>query len=266
MLYSYTQPLIEIIPDKITIEQESISTLTCLQAQTSKAIWRPAPGRKMGFVVLYAEQLLLGIVFLASPVITLGVRDQYLKLSSNPSERGKQLRNYMDMSVCVGLQPNAWHWNIGKLCALLATTLTDEVQNKYGDQFLGVITTSLFGRSSQYNRIYKFLGYTKGFGHEHISDERYRGMLNWLIENGYEVPSCKFGAGANPRMRRIQSYIKYSGEKINLEHGNKRGVYYHQAIPTNERQDTVKQWFTRWGLPRYVSTRDKEPPYRSGKE
>ena len=87
----------------------------------------------------------------------------------------------MDVSVCVGAQPIAWHWNLGKLMALLAPTLGDYVETRYpNDKFRGVTTTSLWGLSVQYNRIYKFLGYTKGHGHEHIDDETYRKMIAYL--------------------------------------------------------------------------------------
>jgi hypothetical protein len=186
--------------------------MTEYQKKMSRAIWRPAAGRKLAFLVNHDSKL-IGLISLSSPVINLGVRDEYLKLSKNLSEKGKQLRCYMDLSVCVGIQPLSWYWNIGKLLALLATTFEDCIKIRYPhDDFKGIITTSLYGHGSQYNRIYKFLGYTKGYGHEHIDDVRYKQMMMWLKQNNIPIPSCKFGAGSNPRMRRIQAYIKASGE------------------------------------------------------
>jgi hypothetical protein len=65
--------------------------------------------------------------------------------------------------------------------ALLAPTLGDFVEARYPhDKFKGVTTTSLYGKSVQYNRIYKYLGLSKGHGHEHISEERYQEMLTYL--------------------------------------------------------------------------------------
>lgn len=162
----------------------------------------------------------------------------------------------------------AWYWNIGKLCALVAPTLGDFIKERYpDDDFKGIITTSLYGKSIQYDRIYKFLGYTKGYGHFQVTDEQYKNMLRWLMEHNIPIPSCKFGAGSNPRMRRIQTYIKYSGDNsFTLFHGQKRGVYYHQAIPPEKRNDVIMFWYKRWGLPRYLRLKNKEPPYYSGLE
>lgn len=230
----------------------------------SKAVSRPAPGRKLGFVCEHGEYL-LGLIFLASPIINLGARDRFLNLPSDPADRGLALRHYADLSVCVSAQPIGWHWNIGKLLALLATTVGDVFEESYGDQLSGVTTTSLWGRGSQYNRIYKFLGYTSGYGHEHISDSAYQTMLSWMRANHVPVPSSRFGEGSNPRMRRIAAYRKASGDtEVTLLHGNKRGIYYHDAINSSQREETIMAWYERWGLSRYERTRHQTPPYVDG--
>lgn len=258
-----TSPLQMIYPKNILIKQVSIGVIVKLQKVGSKAIWRPAAGRKLGFLVFHND-LLLGWICLASPVINLEVRDKFLKLPKK--EKGKELRKYMDMCGCVGVQPISWHWNIGKLLALIAPTLGDFIKNRYpNDEFKGIITTSLWGKSIQYNRVYKFLGYTKGYGHEHISDENYKNMILWMRQNNIEVPSCKFGAGSNARMRRIAAYKKASNNKeITLIHGHKRGVYYHEAIDSSLRKEIINFWYNRWGLPRYEKTKFKNPPYKTG--
>ena len=249
---------------KIRVEQFTSGEIQKIQPKISKAIWRPAPGRKLGFLVFYGNDL-LGAAFLASPVINLGARDSALNLPKNSSDKGKELRHYADLSVCVATQPFGWYWNGGKLIALIATTLGDFWFERYGDELKGIVTTSLWGKGSQYNRVYKFLGYTKGYGHEHITDEEYKKMMTWLKENDYAVPSSSFGAGSNPRMRRIMAYKKASGIKtINLVHGNKRGVYYHVANKPEDRQKVIDFWYERWGKPRFDRTKDLQPPYLSG--
>lgn len=262
----YTCPLFELDPSKIYVEQSDSGTLAHFQKQMSKAVWRPAPGRKLAFFVKHEEKL-IGLIFLASPVINLQQRDEFLKMPKNPKEKGKALRSVMDISVCVSAQPIGWHWNLGKLCAMIAPTLGDFFKERYGDELKHVVTTSLWGRGTQYNRVFDFLGYTKGHGHEHISDEKYKSMIQWLRDNGHEVPSCKFGDGSNPRMRRIAAYRKASGDKtITLIHGNKRGIYYHQAIDPKKRQEVIQKWYERWGYRRYLATKDKMPPYLTGLE
>jgi len=260
----YNCELFKLNPELINIEQVDSSKLAYYQKQMSKAVWRPAPGRKLAFLVKHSDKI-IGLIFLASPVINLTERDKFLNLPKDPKEKGKSLRNIMDISVCVSAQPIGWHWNLGKLCALLAPTLGDFFFNRYGDELKHLVTTSLWGRGTQYNRVYKFLGYTKGHGHEHISDEKYKEMMKWLKDNNHEIPSCKFGAGSNPRMRRIAAYRKASGDKtITLKHGNKRGIYYHKSISPEDRKKVILEWYKRWGLPRYIKTKNLKPPYQNG--
>lgn len=259
-------PCISVNPSNIKINQVSSGEINKLQPLMSKAVWRPAPGRKLGFTV-HHENYLLGLIFLASPVINMGARDLALNLSKDASTKGKQLRNYADLSVCVSAQPFGWHWNGGKLMALVATTLGDYWQERYGDELKGIITTSLYGKSKQYNRVYKLLGYTKGYGHEHITDEKYAEMMNWMRQNKIEIPSSKFGAGSNPRMRRIAAYKKASGDsETTLIHGKQRGIYYHPAVDPMLRSTTIQFWFERWGYPRYLRTKELSAPYQTGIE
>ena len=334
--FSVTTPLMEIHPDRIKVLSCSSTLMTHYQKQMSKAIWRPAPGRKLGFLVVQDDSL-LGLIFLASPVIRLTARDEYLFPHAGKGfNYGLATRDYMDMSVCVAAQPVAWHWNLGKLMALIAPTLGDYVNTRYDkDVFRGVTTTSLWGKSVQYNRIYKYLGLTKGHGHEHIDDATYAEMLEYLREHcphcnphrekshdrewyrnffiplkprrikkvgvaaeetnpntwcavpgrkfgmganarmrviqayiaACAVPGCEFSEGSNPRMRRIAAFMKASGDRaVTLHHGKVRGVYYHPAVPPDQRQAVIQQWYERWGLPRYERTKNLTPPYQNGLE
>lgn len=259
-----TVPLTFISPADVELRQVSASMVASLQPRMSKAKWRPAPGRKLAYVVTLGKTL-VGLLFFASPVINLQARDSFLGLAGDPTKRGRALRHVMDLSVCVAAQPIAWHWNLGKLLALLACTIGDDFKSRYGDELRWVTTTSLWGRGSQYNRVFRYLGLTKGHGHEHIDDATYLGMLEWMRDNGHEVPSCRFGSGSNPRMRRIAAYRKASGDRrVVLKHGLRRGIYIHEVIDGSKRREIVDLWFRRWGLPRYERTRSLPPPYVDG--
>jgi hypothetical protein len=226
-----TTPLQVLDPAKIRILQVPMNTMARYQRQMSKAVWKPAPGRKLGFFVIH-DDALLGLIALASPVIRLKVRDDFLFPNAPYDfDYGRALRSYMDMSVCVAAQPIGWHWRLGKLLAMLATTLGPEIEQAYpDDEFKGIVTTGLYGHAAQYNRIYKFLGYTEGFGHEHISDADYASMVQ-VLTACHALPGCKFEDGSNAKMRRIAAYRKLTGDKTTtLHHGHRRGVYYHDAV------------------------------------
>jgi hypothetical protein len=317
--YSTSVPLIQIKPELVRVIPVSAGVIKYYQPKMSKAVWRPAFGRKLGFLVVQNKHL-LGLIFLATPVIRLTARDQYLFPGVDKNfNYGLATKEYMDMSVCVATQPIGWHWNLGKLMALIAPTLGDFVKARYPENdFKGVTTTSLYGQGkngTQYTRVYKFLGYTTGAGHEKVDDITYNKMLNFLREHcpnctpkcefplplfptrtqehdnvpkekWCTVPGCRWrkglGDGANPRMRRIAAFFKaleYLGiagakEAIGVEitkheshhHGHKRGVWYHPAISSNQREAVIQKWYERWGLPRYERTKNLIPPYQDGKE
>lgn len=261
-----THPLTELDPARITLTRAPQRQIVGLQRAASRALWRPAPGRKQGWTVQHDGRV-IALMFLASPVINLAVRDAYLDLPPTGQGHGEALRSVSDLSVCVGIQPLAWHWNLGKLAAMLAAS--DEVAARhtaaYGDALDWITTTSLYGRGTQYNRVYKFLGYTKGYGHAHISDDEYAGMLRWMRGHNVPVPSSEFGAGSNPRMRRIAAYQRATGARVDLRHGDLRGVYITPARQGSA-ADVVARWYARWGLPRYERTRDQVAPYQDGKQ
>lgn len=250
--YRVSNRLLE--PDLIELVPTDKTEFVRFQRRMSSANWNPAPGRFMPFLLKH-EDAVIGLLNLNTPVMNLGPRDKYLGLDPSFKIKGKQLRQYADMGTCIGAQPLAWHWNLGKLIAMIAPTLGDYWYDKYGDEMLGVTTTSVYGRSSQYNRVWKHLGYTQGHGHEHISDEEYESMTDFLKERD-AMPDRR------GRMDTIQQYRKVSGDKsVTTFHGRQRGIYYHPALPPEERDEQIAYWYGRWGLPRYERTKDKQPPY-----
>lgn len=185
--YSVTTPLIEIDPALIAVEQTTQGVMRKMQPEMSHASWGPGY-RNLSFLVTHDEKDLLGLICLSTPVPRLGVRDDFLFPGLKPPHTNR-LRQYMDMSVCVGAQPCSWHWNLGKLCAMVAPTFGDFVKARYGDELLGLTTTSWHGahggRATQYTRIYKLLGETKGYGAAHIDREEVRKGAAWAEGLGF---------------------------------------------------------------------------------
>jgi len=262
----YTVPNTYLDSAAIDVRQTDLREIVRLQARMGKGsgVWKPSPGRQMPFVVEHGNTV-IGLLLLSSTVLNLGARDAALNLPKDAKLKGKELRHYMDLAVCIAAQPLGWHWNVGKLIALLAPTLGDYFEEKYGDELKGITTTSLWGKSSQYNRIYQFLGYTSGHGHMHISEEDHDRMRAWLRENDPAKLERLQAARKDNKFGITIAYGESSGDKsITTFHGNRRGIYYHAAVDPRCRGTVIWNWYSRWGHPRYERMRDEVPPYDEG--
>jgi len=107
------------------------------------------------------------------------------------------------------------------------------IKRRKADDLVCLFTTSLYGNSSQYNRLkfknrllYIPIGYTSGYGTLHISSETFFAMQQLLVEKGLMITN-RFGDGPNWRMRVIRSASNIIGFDSNvvLQHSFKRRIY-----------------------------------------
>lgn len=249
---------------------EQVSTWTYIRRSVSRLPYKKSPGRDIKILVYYGDRI-LGIIGLSSPVVNLGVRDKFLAFTPGlkNGQKGSRLLEGMDMTTCVGIQPWASRHNGGKLLAILATSheVAAYYFQKYSSHGEGnwkstvkeeriplrwITTTSLYGESVQYDRLYKFLGETKGFGHIHITDSVYKKMMSWLSSREEiftrEEIGNRFGDGASARMRRISTFLRRSGlvkKGYNLQHKQRRGVYIHM-VQEKSAEELFRWWHERW--------------------
>ena len=186
----------------------------------------------------------IGIAALGSPIIHIPERDDFI--GWDVSTRTKNLIYAMDAYVIGALPPYNYLLG-GKLMSyILASKEVREIyRKKYKDkitlidkreanQLVGIFTTSLYGKSSQYNRLkyndellYKPIGATKGFGTLHLSEETIEKMQEYLKSKKVFVTN-KFGDGPSWTMR----VINRAGEMLGfdpdllLKHSFKRNIYF----------------------------------------
>ena len=249
-------------PEEIKLESVSLRQMVIYQRESSKITWRPAPGRHLQYIYTHAGDI-IALIALASPVMNMKRRDIFLGLPSHDMrQKGQALRHYLDLSVCVGIQPLAWHWNLGKLAAMTAPTIGDDYYKKYGQILKGITTTAVWGRSSQYNKIYRYIGDSSGLGSEHVTNQDLEMMRAALKRTGWRTN------WKHSRMAVISDYkrlILGSVEtKRALRHGHKRGIYFHAVAPDATWRDALTIWYNRWGLARYERTVNLTPPYTDG--
>jgi hypothetical protein len=186
----------------------------------------------------------IGIAALGSPIIHIPERDEWI--GWDKATRTKNLIYTLDAYV-IGAMPPYNHLLGGKLVSfILASNEVREIYRaKYKDQvtlsekrvankLVGIFTTSLYGNSSQYNRIkfnnellYIPIGQTKGFGSLHLSDETIQLMLKFLKSKDITI-GHKFGDGPSWIMRVIRTAGDLLGfdSDFLLRHSFKRNIYF----------------------------------------
>jgi len=240
-------------------------------------------GRRIKLIIRDAalpNNPVIGIAALGSPIIHIPERDNFI--GWDKETRTEKLIYAMDAYVIGALPPYNYLLG-GKLISYLLAS--NEVRyiykNKYKNQItlinkrkandlVCLFTTSLYGKSSQYNRIkfgdhlmYQPIGETKGYGTLHLTEETIQLMKEYISKNGIDI-GYKFGDGPSWRMRLIRTVgdlLDFNSDFL-LKHSFKRTIYYvplaknsieflqgkesrikYQNWPMNE---IVKYWKIRW--------------------
>lgn len=240
-------------------------------------------GRRLRFVVFDDyHQAVIGIIGLQSPPADLSCRD---KLFEFPKGQKLELINSTMDAYTVGAIPPYSSLLGGKLCAGLISS--DAIRQAYWRKYAGektwmdnqpisqplvaVTTTSVFGRSSIYNRVRyndrllaKPIGYTMGYGTLHL-EHLYDSICLYLkAKNLYRAGG--FGNGPKVRWQNISNALVALGLPSSLlKHGVKREVFlfsfvsdlaggmsggsfgYPISLSIN---DYAEYWKERWALPR----------------
>ena len=185
----------------------------------------------------------IGIAALGSSIIHIPDRDKWIGWETKT--RTNRIIFMMD-SYVLGALPPYNHLLGGKLISyiLASNEVRLILKNKYksmrtlikkrkASDFVLLMTTSLYGDSSQYNRLkygkrllYKPIGFTSGYGALHISTKTF-GLMRKLAEKRKLLISNKFGGGPSWRMRVIRTACEELGIDSDaiLKHSFKRGIY-----------------------------------------
>jgi hypothetical protein len=189
---------------------------------------------------------LIGIAALGSSIVHIPDRDRWV--GWDKETRTKNLIYTMDAYVIGALPPYNYLLG-GKLISYLIAS--NEVREIYRRKYKGVVTniskrkadrlaciftTSLYGKSSQYNRmrydkdlLYVPIGQTKGYGTLHLTNETFKAMRDLLECHGILVTN-RFGDGPVWRMRVIRTAADILGFDADflLKHSFQRQIY---AVP-----------------------------------
>ena len=223
---------------------------------------------------------IIGIAALGSSIVHMPDRDKWIGWDT--PTRTTNLIYTMDAYV-LGALPPYNHLLGGKLISyLIASNEVREIyQRKYKDAVTNIakrtandiaciFTTSLYGKSSQYNRVkfndktlYTHVGETKGYGTLHLTDETFEAMRDLLEYKGISVTN-RFGDGPIWRMRVIRASADILGFNADflLKHSFQRAIYviplaanYKEFLQGKSQQldyydyplnSLVEHWHKRW--------------------
>ena len=237
---------------------------------TSSFAFSGAVGRRVHYLVRDKKtDYIIGMIVLMSD-LTIPTRDKYIGWTTE--QRWKRMIYLMNVHLCVST-PDLSKYLTGKLCAL--SVESKEIQNyfeqKYGHKLAAMTCTSLFGKSSVYNRLrgYEYLGLTKGHSSALVPLEvKERMREDFKKEKGKhaeiyynEDGSIRERYGVVKSFQKLQKY--YNVQQIE----NQRGVYliplahnYKEFLrgETDELQsfehptfdELFQYWRQRWCLPR----------------
>jgi hypothetical protein len=234
----------------------------------------------------------IGIAALGSSIVHIPDRDKWI--GWDKSTRTNNLIYTMDAYV-LGALPPYNHLLGGKLVSYLITS--NEVREMFREKYKDVVTniakrtandiaciftTSLYGKSSQYNRVrfndeelFTYIGETKGYGTLHLTDETFEAMRELLVHKGISVTN-KFGDGPIWRMRVIRTAADILGfdSDFLLKHSFHRGIYvtplaanYKEFLQGLDQQlnyydysinSLVEYWRKRWLINRRNRSEVKE--------
>lgn len=204
-------------------------------------------GRRLRYVVWDAQnEKLMGLIAIGDPVFNLSVRDNLI--GWDVDDRRERLVNLMDAYVLGALPPyNALLGGKMIACLVRSRQIYSDFTRKYGNtsgiisgkakkpRLLAVTTSSSMGRSSVYNRLklgdvryFEPIGYTRGWGHFHISDDLFLELRDYLrrLGHGY-ADQHRFGQGPNWRLRTTRAALNALGFRDDLlRHGIQREVFF----------------------------------------
>lgn len=280
------QELSNLKPAIKVVEEDGIfhsSRWILLRVFTSSFEFEQNPGRFIRlFIIDENTNKYLGCSSIASDVMTITCRDNWIGWDQNLKTEVGRLNNSAIGTTIVGTQPFGYNFLGGKL---IASAITDPYvrnvwKSLYNDELVGITTTSLYGVHSMYQRIpfWKELGETAGKVSLKPDDEYYQYWHNYIKQNYPEkysklMHTDSSGPATGVKQKILTLIMKEVGVKTSaFEHGFNRGVFYAPLYANtkeylNNKTDTLvefpeKQQRTiknamEWWLPKAISRYQK---------
>jgi len=265
-----------IVPHIIPVAPEDMPVWRYCRHVISSAPFLTRPARAVYFFCIDRKTNgVLGILDIGSEMQSLGPRDRYIAWSYDKKWH-YGLNHIANMGTCVSVEP------FGQLCggkfqavAMTSSEIGRLWQKRYGDELAAISTTSLYGKSSVYNRLaeYKYLGNTPGIGVAHVSADDYKLLKQFVIRNNLRtrVSGALSIMSQHDVITTVCSALNFDIKRISSH--QPRGVYFAQTgvnaleylrdtestkfEPYERDIAAISEWYLqRWYKPRYEKKLD----------
>ena len=220
----------------------------------TSAVFKNRVGRQMKFLVKDRKYgFIYGLVQMSSPIQNRKVGEYFLE-KTGEKLRFKHLNaSFLEMSTCIGTGILTKYLS-GKMQVYLSCSqdMKDIWDKKYNTDIKYVMTTSLYGKSSIYNRLpfFTYLGLSAGYNSLFSKEQ-----VNWIKTKYKEIFPHRIKtkqAKAIHLMRHYEHlYRYYKGEMPFYPLKTQRGVYLFDG--TNgfkSATNMIDIWKNRWYIPR----------------
>lgn len=232
-------------PQIIPVNPDNMDWLT-MRIFCHSAEFNQSPGRYLKFIITDGKNTdnfgeipkYLGFIAIASDVITIKCRDDYLGWTHYDRVEGKMI-DHSAIGTCVApTQPFGYNFLGGKLCAALTTCkkIRDRWEECYNQLLVGMTVTSLYGSFSQYTNLkwWKDCGESAGKILLKPDEKYYKTWHEWIKKNRaaqYERTMTQKEGVSGPvtsyKLRILSMIFDAVDLKLkNYTHGFARGVYY----------------------------------------
>lgn len=263
----------DIDPTLVHVSNADLPLWKYLRICVSSAPFLGRPGRSnFLFCIDKNTKGIMGVLEIGSDMQSLGVRDKYIGWSQARKYAGG-LNHIGNVGTCVSVEPFGLLTG-GKFMIVAATSelIVDLWPHKYGEPIAAVVVTSLFGKSSIYNRLKEFvyLGNTPGQGTAHVSRDGTKLLKRFVQANNLRTRSGGHGLpmdNKNDLLERACAVLKI--DRSQIESHQPRGVYFAamgqdalpflrgdvaQFEPNRRSLDEIAAWWKeRWYAQRLVS-------------
>lgn len=228
---------LKIKPDLVFADNKAdVKTWMTLRNFIHAQVYNQNVGRTMRcFVIDRNSGRYLGVLALASDFVVIGPREKYIGWTADNRTKDKRLNfTAMAQTICP-TQPFGFNYTGGKLMALLCCS--DKFVNKWNEKYkkqalIGITTTSLFGRPSQYTRLkyWHDCGDTAGEQFLEPSEHIYQAMKEWMKKRYKKEYDGFVGANggkvvSRPKTRITRFVLSRLGVRA-PKNNAPRGVYF----------------------------------------